>query len=1130
MIGSLKFYISTILISVCVSLKAQTWNIVFPENIPSVGVKDIEPSVYRLYQMDDSIMKQLLWNAPNEEISVHLSETIIAVAMPDLVVERFKVVRYNMMEDMLAISFADIRTFYGVGVNDSLTSIRIDYTVHGFRAVIQHPNKEKVFIDHYQRSDLNTRVVYYKNDYKKMPSWGCNITDEHLNQTRPTTKGGNRIGDCSLRSYRLAQATTGEYSAYHGNTPTSVMSAITTAINRVNQVYESEVAVRLILIDNTNLLFYYNPNTDPYTNNNGGAMLGQNITNCNNVIGSANYDIGHVFSTGGGGVAYLASVCGSNKAGGVTGSPAPVGDPFTIDYVAHEIGHQFGGNHTFAGNSGSCSGGNRNNPTAMEPGSGSTIMAYAGICSPNDVQNNSDDYFHAINIEEIKVFIGSGSSCETFVSSFVNTSPSVTAQSNYSIPISTPFLLNLLATDAENDPITYAWEQMDNITANVTTPPATTNTTGPMFRSRKQTTNPQRYFPPLANLIANSINTWERLPSIARSLNFRGVARDFTGVAGCNNEINITVSTVNAGNGAFSITSQNTASTWTEGANATITWNIAGTASAPINSPNVDILLSYDGGNTYPVTVLSATPNDGTQIITVPSGTSTQARVMIRGTNHIFYDINNTNITINPEPASFTITASPIRFDVCPDTPISVNITTSIIGNFSTLINLTVTGLPTGSTATFANNPITPGTATTMNISNATIAGTYLVTLTGTAGSEVKTAQVEVIIKPLVLITLTSPTNNETNLSLKPTLSWTGNNTPTSYDVQVSYDDTFSNLIINTTSITNSYIVNTSLYGGTTFYWRVRGYNTCNNGSWSSVRSFTVEHCYFYNPQTLPIILPLDTLGITTSTIEITDKGNISDVNLLNLSGGLSTGITNLSFTLLNPSNNTSLFWDSPCEREATFDISFDDQAPNSSWPCPPVNGTAFQPSNPLSTLNNDPLTGTWTLSIDKNTYDEGVVGNWEMKVCATNFCRLTVDHLRPTGPGSLVEAINCAVDGDTIRISSAIVNDTINLLTQNLTISKNIVIQSEVAQNIYIKSSSTSATLINNTPISGLGLRIKGFHIYVSNSPQGAIVNNGKLILEDVTLHKGISSSTATITNAINSLTEIIGLCKIVN
>lgn len=263
----------------------------------------------------------------------------------------------------------------------------------------------------------------------------------------------------NLRTYRLALACTGEYAvavAGAGPTVPAVAAAMLTSINRVTGVYEREVSLRMTLIANNNNLIYLNGATDPYTNNNGGTMLGENQANIDAVIGNANYDIGHVFSTGGGGIASLNSPCiTGNKARGVTGLPNPVGDAFDIDYVAHEMGHQWGGNHSMAGCGASPA------STKYEVGSGTTIQGYAGICAAENIQPNSDPVFHAISFDEISNFIttGGGNTCGVSTATG-NTLPIIAtlANNNLSIPVSTPFTLSGTATDQNNDPLSYCWE------------------------------------------------------------------------------------------------------------------------------------------------------------------------------------------------------------------------------------------------------------------------------------------------------------------------------------------------------------------------------------------------------------------------------------------------------------------------------------------------------------------------------------------------------------------------------------------------------------------------------------------------------------------------------------------------
>lgn len=716
------------------------WSDISENSFVKKGSREIIPVRYRTVKAELNLLKKILSRAPMERSVA--SDYVFELPMPYGGMSKFSLTEYSMMEQGLSEKFPDIKTYNIKGIDDPYATGKIDITMNGFHAMILSARGD-YFIDPYSKNENEIYISYFRKDFITNKRFECSFDPEiNGDNSVPEIISGTITSGTQLRTYRLACAATGEYTAYFGGTVAGGQAGIVTTVNRVNGVYEKDFSVRMVLIARNDTLVYTNASTDPYSNTNGGTMLGQNQTTLDNIIGSANYDFGHVVSTGGGGVANLGVICvNGSKARGVTGSPSPIGDPFDIDYVAHEMGHQFRGNHSFNSTTSSCGGGNRNASTAWEPGSASTIMGYAGICGSSNLQNNSDPYFHSGNFTEIATFTqtGNGNSCPVTTATG-NTAPLVNVPTGgFTIPVRTPFKLTGSATDAENpNSLTYCWEEMDLGPAGV---PNSPTGNAPIFRSFNPDTVPFRTFPKLNNLLNNTQTIGEILPTYTRSLTFRLTVRD-NNVAGGGNNYEQLQFNVDQTAGPFRVAFPDTTSiSLNSNIPQNVTWSVANTNTAPVNCQTVNIKLSTDGGNTYAYTLSTNTSNDGSEIVNLPSINSSLCRIKVEAADNIFFDISNYNFNVsNLVSISGNLIENPDSYILMQNFPNPFNPETSISFNLpkSSFVELKIFDSKGSEVSTLVNENLQTGSYQFNFNANNLPSGVYLYRLRTSDFSETK--------------------------------------------------------------------------------------------------------------------------------------------------------------------------------------------------------------------------------------------------------------------------------------------------------------------------------------------------------------------------------------------------------
>jgi len=966
------------------------------------------PVAFKSYTLDISAMKAYLEKAPVEFTQNEVIFPLL-IPMPDGTMEEFRVFYSPVMESGLAARYPKIRSYKGVSMSDKNHNIRFDLGPFGFHAAISAG--ESIYIDPATEGDDINHFVYYTRDFIEDMSQfnlSCGLTTEdilhedlheHNHAENPEnsdqTLGSRSIADdniVTLRTYRLALACTGEWGKSKGNSIESALAVMVTAVNRLNQIYENDFAIRLLLINENDQLINLDAENDPYPIANVGyELLNINTMVINNKIGSNKYDIGHVFTrscTDVGGVAYLSAACSGNKGGGVTCHYTDNLTYVVTQVWAHETGHQFSAQHTFNNCNGNESPGN-----AYEPGGGNTIMSYCGLCGSNNVSSTCVPNFHSTTVEQVLTFIqtGGGSTCGTEI---ITDNSLPVAELNYtngfSIPISTPFILEGHGFDPDGDVLTYSWEQF-NLGPQSTVGSPTDNS--PSFATLEPTNMPYRVFPALSKIINNQYNNSEVLPTYSRDMNFRFIVRDnATGGGGVDWKNLSFKATADAG--PFKIAYPQAFTTFTIGQEVEISWDVANTDRAPVNCSYVNIWLSDDAGYNYPYLLAYRVPNNGSKKVFMPNVKTNLGRIKIEAYNNIFFTISDNYVRLNePTMPTATMDLEPIFEKVCIPATVNVNIETTSFNGFDQPLHFAVaSGLPENAVAVFSPVTILPGEPTALQlILDKNVLLKETITLEIIAFSENGDTIRRYIDLDVTSIDFSDyetvfPVSGAKGMSQLIQFEWVKPAFADKFNFYLSTNPSFpAGSTIVASNITNNYYKpNETLQKSTVYYWKVEGINDCGTFPASAIQTFSTEvfSCNTYISEDVP--LDIRSLQTTTATIDVPLESSIADVNILNIRGEHGR-FYDLEASLSGPDGTKVSLFKSKCfaQNAVTFKLGFDDESPN-KFACPPPQGSTFYPEGKMADFKGKSGAGQWKLEVyDKASPWGGVLREFIMEICA---------------------------------------------------------------------------------------------------------------------------------------------------
>lgn len=919
----------------------------------------------------------------------------------------------------LSAKYPTIKSYSGVSMDNGMDRIRFSVSQKGIQSMIVHADQQSPTFMQKTKEGGNQYVVYSRNMVLGDDTEFICYTKAGIEQGKsPGT--AKIVDDQTLRTYRIAISATGQYTQFHGGTVADALAAINATLTRVNEVFERDLAITLQLVPDNDSVIFTDATTDPYSGNLNTQV--QNTLSA--TIGEANYDVGHLFheDSDGGNAGFIGSVCINNQKGSAfSAARNPVGDIFDLDFVAHELGHQFGANHTWSFES-------EGTLVQFEPASGTTIMGYAGIVEGNNVASNGDDYFHYISIQQISDYLETTSCAQE--SPLSDTPPVITAIGNYMIPKSTAFVLSGNASDSDvGDVLTYTWEQIDNgvVTTNSFGPQ---NPGGANFRSQLPSLSPDRYFPKLTEVMKGNLtqvnpptnSAWETVSDVERDLNFAFTVRDNAPGGGQVVSDEVLVTVLNS-SGPFAVTSQASPVTYSAGSNQNVNWDVGNTNIQPVNAVRVTLYLSTDGGVTFPVILAQEVPNDGVQEVLIPAIPTASARIMVKASDNIFFAVNDSDFTIEQSP--FIMEFADLAFNVCQPDALVVPFTYKSFAGFNEAVAFTTSGTPTGlgvsinpASASVDNTPVNISFSNTSGVAT----GSYTIKVIATSASVTKAVDITVNIfsTGFSQVPLTTPADGAVEVSLKQALNWGANIGYTAYDLQIATDAGFNNIIESAEVITNSYAP-VNLLEDTEYFWRVRPKNDCGQGTYGSAFSFTTIalNCKTISAVDLPKNISSTGTPTVVSRIAYGNDLVISDVNVsLELDHSF---LSDLYISLTSPAGTTVALTANSCGDLQNISASFDDDGSTFSCGGNPALRGRVRPLGSLASFNGESTLGEWILEVrDTAPADGGVLKEFTLELCVEGVFRPDNDGdgvfddgddlCLNTPPGTQVDTNGCPV------------------------------------------------------------------------------------------------------------------------